>query len=252
MSYKLIAQGVQYIAHPATPGSSFALPGWHLTPAWLNNSYYVRWVVDQNFDVWIALDGGAAWTRVHPNDYPSICVARAQNWSWSINPPNAAALPPGAVMLASANINARSGNYYWGLPSIGGVPNEGGQLDGRLHRIANLTELGWSKDAPRDAYIYVSGIGSYEVTDPIYPSPAQIVIAGVRAPILDYYPFAKWDGGSWQSCNRRGGYVRKSNGSAWVDLKNYEDNGGNSKIFLANSNGTWRVAPKIGNNREGT
>lgn len=249
MAYKLIAQGAQYISHPNTPGSSFALPGWHLTPAWLNTSYSVRWVVDQNFDVWIALDGGAAWTRVNPNAYESICVARAQNWSWSINPPDAAALPSGAVLLASATIDAWSGNYFWGLPSIGPVPMEGAQLDGRLHRVANLRELGWSKDNPRDAYIYVSGIGSYQVTNPIYPSPAQIVISGVRAPILDYFPFAKFYGGHWLSCNRPGGYVRKMVDGKWKDLKNFEDGAGKSTVFVYNNG--WKVAPRIGEHSDG-
>lgn len=126
---------------------------------------------------------------------------------------------------------------------------EGAQLDGKLHRVANLRELGWSKDNPRDAYIYVSGIGSYQVTNPIYPSPAQIVISGVRAPILDYFPFAKFYGGHWLSCNRPGGYVRKMVDGKWKDLKNFEDGAGKSTVFVYNNG--WKVAPRIGEHSDG-
>lgn len=98
--------------------------------------------------------------------------------------------------------------------------------------------------------MYVSIMGSYGVSDPVYANPAPILFPSSFDPhIFDvaYYPFAIRKNGSWVSANRTDGSTTIRKASSWRDVKNHteESEAGDNKGFYR-SGGKWVKAPLLG------
>lgn len=98
--------------------------------------------------------------------------------------------------------------------------------------------------------MYVSVMGSYGVSNPVYANPAPILFPSSFDPhVFDvaYYPFAIRKDGSWKSANRTGGSTTIRKSSSWRDVKNHteESEAGNNKGFYR-SGGKWVKAPLLG------
>mgnify|MGYP007108733848 CR=1 FL=1 len=98
--------------------------------------------------------------------------------------------------------------------------------------------------------MYVSVMGSYGVSDPVYANPAPILFPSSFDPhVFDvaYYPFAIRKDGSWKSANRTGGSTTIRKSSSWRDVKNHteESEAGDNKGFYR-SGGKWVKAPLLG------
>lgn len=98
--------------------------------------------------------------------------------------------------------------------------------------------------------MYVSIMGSYGVSDPVYANPAPILFPSSFDPhVFDvaYYPFAIRKNGSWVSANRTGGSTTIRKSSSWRDVKNHteESEASDNKGFYR-SGGKWVKAPLLG------
>lgn len=98
--------------------------------------------------------------------------------------------------------------------------------------------------------MYVSIMGSYEVSNPVYANPAPILFPSSFDPhVFDvaYYPFAIRKNGSWVSANREGGSTTIRKASSWRDVKNHteESEADDNKGFYR-SGGKWVKAPQLG------
>lgn len=248
MAFELLARGAEPVNHSSSPGSSFALPGQNLPPSWTATSYILQWAVDMTYGVWIGIRSGHCWDPVRPDPgYTSIMVARTSTWKFTWNAAGYLNIPQPHAVLAQATVNASSGFYDWHFTNYPQPPMKGSNSlsDYGMHWIADLRNLGWSESNPRNAYIYICGTGTYRVTAPIYPTPFKLVLKGIRAPILDYFPFATKSASAWNSCNRSGGYVQARKASAWQNKKNEDNKEAKSTVFYRH-NGAWKISPKIG------
>lgn len=98
--------------------------------------------------------------------------------------------------------------------------------------------------------MYVSIMGSYGVSNPVYANPAPILFPSSFDPhVFDvaYYPFAIRKNGSWVSANRTGGSTTIRKASSWRDVKNHteESEASDNKGFYR-SGGKWVKAPLLG------
>lgn len=244
---------VQVVWPERTAGSSAALPGQNLTPVYLGTNYWVEAVVLDDLSTWLTVTSGnltCNGVRAAP-DYSFGFWARTSNWSWSYA--GSVVVPPGAVEIASGVVGVTAGTgsgsssvtgyFDFGFPVI---DTSGLAVDATIDP-ATLAARGFHNFGPlasfegegNTAYIYLSGIGTYAVTDPIYPTPARIAIPNIRRIIADYYPCALKSGDAWLSCNRGGGFMQYVSGA---DLKNNQFVPGNSKVYTVG--GT--VLPEIG------
>ena len=97
--------------------------------------------------------------------------------------------------------------------------------------------------------MYVSIMGSYGVSNPVYANPALVLFPSSFKPhVFDvaYYPFAIRKSKSWVSANRDGGSTTIRKSSSWRDVKNHteESEADDNKGFYR-SGGKWVKAPKL-------
>lgn len=240
-----------------TDGSSFALPGQNLSPVYLGTNYWLQVVVLDDFSTYAALTSGNVTANgVRASDqYTMGAWMRTSTWTWSYGA-DGVNVPDGAVPVASATIgvtantgtggDATHGYFDWGFPVI----DVSGVTEGSSTDDATLTSIGfhpfgqlsgWEGDGQGSAYIYISGIGTYRVTDPIYPSPARITVPRIRRVIDDYYPWARKAGSAYTSYNDEGHYLQRIPG---IQLKN-KTSGDGSRVYCL-QNGAWQAMPKLG------
>lgn len=214
-----------------TEGSSAALPGSGYPAVYLATNYNVMAVVLDDLSTWLTVTSGNCYANgVHASTgYTFGFWARTSNWAWSYS--GSVVVPSGAVQIASADLTVTAGTGTGGTSSTGyfdfGFPvidtsgiAEDAEIDAATlsaRGFHNFGQLASFEGEGNNAYIYLSGIGTYAVTDPIYPTPVRITIPNIRRIIADYYPLALKSGDSWVSCNRSGGFVKYVSGA---DLKN--------------------------------
>lgn len=224
--------------------TSFALPGWMLPPTYVNENYVIRCRVMDDLSVEVCFKGGSTfWQTVRNNDYSVRFVASKWYWNWSYSGDRYAIFPSDAVSIADAVI--RVGN----ADGIHESEFRWNPTPDRWVRVCSLGDLGYDPSSPNNAYLWVGGTGTYQVTGPIYPSPIRITIPNIRQ-YMNYYPFAVRQG-LFLSCNRAGGYVKRLtdvNSRTWSDVKNANNHDpNNSKAFERNAgNNGWDVSPKTG------
>lgn len=250
------------VSHPErTAGSSFALPGQNLPPVYLATQYQMRAVVMEDLTTWVGIVQGSVWAngvRAAP-DYTMGAWLRTSNWAWSYAG-GRVVVPAGAVQWGSATIAVTAGTgtgsssvtglFNWDFPNhnangaVDAITVGSDVSDDQMSAAGfyNLGQLaGFEGDGTGTAYVYVSGIGTYGVTNPIYPAPARIAIPNIRLVIEDYYPWARNTGGGYVSYNASGHYLQRLPG---VNLKNKVSGDGSHVYKLAD--GAWQVMPKLG------
>lgn len=237
------------VTHTDSEGSSAALPGQNLPARYLATNYNVMAVVLDDLDTWVAITSGycdASGIRA-ASDYTFAFYGRTSNWAWSYG--SSVNVPAGAQQFASGTVAVTAGDdgltgyFKFTFPTLdtSGIAEDAEITTDTLaaRGFRNFGQLASFEGEGNTAYIYLSGIGTYAVTDPIYPVPARISIPNIRRLVVDYYPLAIKSGSAWLSCNREGGFVQYISG---VDLKNNVYTPGNSTMY--NIDGT--ILPKIG------
>lgn len=232
MAYSLITQ---MTAHEASGvvgntkvASFFGLPGQNQPAAFCRTEFDVYIVVSNNMRVYVNIGGNNAvyQTNILASDYPSVLAV--QPYSFSAQPGVSGVVKSWTTIVGSNRIYAQSFNVpVWPLPNPpAGVVNDA-QLDAYMSSydfvfVDWLQNLGYNPATASDAYIYIGGTGVYSVTNPIWPISQQVIIPRIRT-ALDYFPGAVYVGGSFQSCNRLGGFFRRRNADgSWTDIRNSE------------------------------
>lgn len=258
MAEILRKERVEVVHAERTEGSSFALPGSGATPVYLGTDYWVEVIVLEGFETYAAITSGNV-TANHvlvSSSYTMGAWMSASSWAWSYSGGRPVA-GSGAIEVASATIGVTAntgtngdtthGYFDWGFPIIDTSSLvEGGDTTGEalvalgFHDMGQLS--GFEGDGTGSAYIYISGIGTYSVTSPIYPTPARIEIPRVRQVIeLDYYPWARLISGAWTSYDADGHSLTRLPSD---DLKNKESGDGSTVYYMKDS--AWAVMPKLG------
>lgn len=225
------------VVHDSSAGSSFALPGYGgIEPSWSATNYTVRLEVESDLSVYGRILSGSISDWVVANDGYAVTLGISRTsgtWEWK---GSALQYPANYVELANADIDASDGFFDWVF--TGGTPRK---------YICNLRDLGFDPLNPKDAYLWVSGTGTYPMTSgAFYPTPVRLSVIGIRE-LIDYFPLAIRKSSLWQSCNRSGGSVQIRKSGGWRDCKNSEGEGATSTVHQRKS-GLWTVAPKIGLN----
>lgn len=238
----------------------FGLPGsngHNSSPASCHFDVYVAVYDDES--VWAGVNGQISDSVVQ-SDYPSILCFSPNDWAWKwqnghlvgpaanlsariiVNDGSGAAAPSwaGGRTAASYGTASPAGWYKWNLSC--GVPGQTSPGTGYV-RIGTLTDFHGST-TNQDGYLYMSGTGTYQAQDPIYPDPIRITVPGFLK-FLDYYPFAVLKSGRWMSCDRQGGSTTMRDGDGWRDVKNVKQGVGEDHGFYL-ADGSWVKAPEIG------
>lgn len=240
------------------PPTCFGLPGARGIPAsWSNCTFVVHACVLDNERAYVGIDG-MVHDSVISNQYQVIMVANKDDWNWQVVG-GTLQVPAGSATLGQATVDVGNdfgnpnvtGAFIWNFQCapFGDGTDLGDEYEQHMTNagfayVGQLPELGGSSDTDTNGYIWLSGTGTYQVDDPIYPDPVMITIPGFLA-FSDYFPWAIRKGGSWASCNRSGGSLTIRKSGAWRDVKNVSVGSGDNKAFYR-SGGTWAVAPQIG------
>ena len=237
------------------PPTCFGLPGYgSIQNSWSNCNFVARAVVLDNYRAYVGIDGSITDTVVE-NNYPVIMVANKTSWSWSYSGGNIV-VPSGAATIATADIVVtgttpeNKGPFTWNIDcqAVSRGTNCGSSYESYLtsrgyRYVGQLQELGGSTQ-DEDGHIWVSGTGTYDIDDPIYPEPVEIVIPGFLE-FLDYYPWAIRKSGRWMSCDRDGGHLKSRSGSSWSDVKNVDVGTGEDHGFSYDDE-EWTQSPRTG------
>ena len=216
----------------SNPPTCFALPG--------NNNADASW---SNVDGTItlkAMDNERLYMDVSLKitdsvltaDYPVIFGCRSSDWKWSYSG-GSIDIPSRFVKIAEATISVGGdgrGSFTW---NISKANIDMGPLDD------------WGANIEGDnGFMWISGTGTYDVDDPIYPDPYKLTVPGF-VKLFDYYPFAVRKSGAWRSCNRDGGSTTIRKSGSWRDVKNSYESDSESKAFRR-SGSSWNRTPAIG------
>lgn len=221
-----------------SPPTCFALPGKNLDASWSNVNGSITLKAMDNAHLYMDISISIT-DNVISNEYPVIFGCRNADWEWSYGA-SGINIPGGFVTISTSNVivpgtpGVNRGDFNWNISrsnvDLGPLSSWGANIQGD------------------DGVMWISGTGTYEVTDQIYPDPYRLVVPGFIK-LFDYYPFAVRKGGAWMSCNRSGGgsFIRKS--GSWRDLKNsrMNDDGSNA---LYRSGSSWPRTPLIGSGSE--
>lgn len=223
----------------STPGgvgnrTSMGLPGsGGQTPRYCNTNYHVQVHVYDDLSVQVRTYGTFTAPNIIASDYPVIFIMNARSFGWSYAG-GRIVIPDGSRTMAQATIvtvpATGRGDFTWNFDS--------GWID-----AGKLTDYG-GNDENTDGYLYVSGTGTYSVTNPIYPVPVRITVPGFLK-YLGYFPWERFQDGEYKSCNRSGGHLGKWDGSKWRDIRNNDRDHSVDQAHYY-SGGRWVRAPKIG------
>lgn len=223
----------------SNPPTCFALPGNQgVNPSWSNVALTVHVAVYDNLRVYVGLNGNVNDTVV-ANIYPSKVCVDENDWAWRYE--GGQLVGPSASW--SAEVDATSGTFLWNFTCGNPASDDSGGAGSGYVYVGTLDQFHGS-DTNQDGYLYLSGTGSYPVDSPIYPDPVRITVPGFMR-FLDYYPFAVSHGGSWDSCNRTGGFTQQFVNGAWQDRKNVAAGSGTNHAWHWNGS-SWVLCPEIG------
>lgn len=210
--------------------TSFGLPGYGTGRAKFTNTDYTVYVrVYEDLSVQVRCAGTFTCPDVLANDYPSILVTNPANFAFSVSGGHLS-YPSSASVMAEADIDANSSSYTWGFDS-------GWKAAGKL------TDYGGS-DTGTDGYIYVGGTGTYQLDDPVYPTPVRVTVPGFLK-YLGFYPWARYGDGAYKSCNRAGGSLTLRKDGIWRDVRNNDkDHSVDQAHYRAG--GAWQSCKEIG------
>lgn len=259
MAEILRKERVEIVHAERTEGSSFALPGSGATPVYLGTDYWVEVVVLDGFETYAAITSGNVYANhiLVGSSYTVGAWMSASTWTWTYSSGKPVA-GSGAIEVASATIGVTAntgtngdsthGYFDWGFPIIdtsslveGGDTTPEALTNLGFHDMGQLS--GFEGDGSGTAYIYISGIGTYSVTNPIYPTPARIAIPRVRQVIeLDYYPWARLDDDAWSSYNNSDRSLTRLPDTA---LTNLASDASQSHVLYLDG-GSWQIMPKLG------
>ncbi len=211
-----------------TAQSSFGLPGQNLPPVYCRCDITVQINVDDSGTVTVGVfSGTATQSNVVGDDFP--CELYADYNSFIAQP------HWNNHIIASGPGYNNSGTFLWSLSDNGYPVNMG--------NVANLQR--WP-GSDIDGTIYVAGIATYAVTDPVYPQAVALRVPGIMVE-LDYFPGAR-SITDWQSHNRIGGHAQRMK-SAWTNIKNNPANPAsqpeNQGMRFVSTN--WKAIDKMGN-----
>ena len=250
----------------------FGLPGVAPTHASMSSCHFdVICAVYDNLAVYVGFSGQISDPVRAAEGYSVCLVASPNDWAWRqeggqlVGPSGTPArwdatidASNGAASLAPSWANGQTADAAssWETPMTGrgwfiwnlynqGVPQtiDGTPAEVNGFRYAGqLTEFGAST-SDVDGLMYVSGTGTYDMTNPVYPDPVAITVPGFLE-YLDYFPFAVNHDG-WASCNRAGGHTQQFANGAWVDRKNVAQGTGTNHAHYWDG-GAWKLCPEIG------
>lgn len=217
--------------------TSFGLPGYGTGHAkFCNTNYDVQLRVYDDLSVQCRVHGQFTCPNVLNNHYDSVLVICPAAWKWSYSSGHIV-IPDKGTQMASARITVGTGvegsgssSYTW-------------DFDSGWKSIGKLTDFGGS-DTGVDGSVWVSGTCTYEVTDPVYPTPVKVTVPGFLR-YLGFHPWARYQDGQFKSCNRTGGNLQIYKGSAYRDIYNSERDSSVDQAHYYKS-GAWASCPKIG------
>lgn len=218
------------------PPTCFALPGAIGADAsWSNVNGSITLKAMDNEHLYMDCDLTIT-DSVLVESYPVIFGCRNEDWEWSYGS-SSINIPSGFVTLATDTIvvtGSGRGDFRWPIKKtnvdLGLLSKWGANIEGD------------------DGVMWISGTGTYNISDPIYPDPYKLVVPGFTK-LFDYYPFAVRKGGEWMSCNRTGGGSFTRKGGSWRDLKNSRMDDASSDAFYR-SGSSWPRTPLIGSGSE--
>lgn len=216
--------------------TSFGLPGYGTGHAKFANTDYTVYVrVYEDLSVQVRCAGTFSCSYVLSNNYPSILVTNPSNFSFSISGghltyPSSASVMAEARIVVGTEIDETHGAYTW-------------TFDSGWSAAGQLTDYGGT-DTGTDGYIYVGGTGTYQLDEPVYPSPVRVTVPGFLK-YLGFYPWARYGDGTYKSCNRNGGSLTLRKDGIWRDVRNNDrDHSVDQAHYRAND--AWLSCKEIG------
>lgn len=210
-------------------------------PAYCDCNLAVHVAVYDSGNVYVGLNGSVSRdSSIIAADYGVKMCVSPDTWTWSYS--NGTAQGPSAAWTATITVGS-DGAFNWAFSCS--EPSDTEPAGTGYVLVGTLTDFHADTDGT-NGYLYLGGTGTYEVTNPIYPTPVQIAVPGFKEYIeaaKSYFPWASYSGTQWDSCNRSGGYVQSYENSAWADKKNSQS--GDSTVYYFNGS-DWTICPKIG------
>lgn len=216
----------------SNPPTCFALPGTSgVNPSWSNVNGTITLKAMDNEHLYMDCDIDVT-DSVLTNNYPVIFGCRNQDWRWS---------------YGGGDINIPSGFKTISRDTVSVTGGDRGDFRWNI-RKTNI-DLGllsdWGANVEGDnGFMWISGTGTYNMANPIYPDPYKLTVPGF-VKLFDYYPFAVRKGGVWKSCNRDGGSTTIRKGGSWRDVKNSHKSDSDSQAFYRDGS-SWKRTPDIG------
>lgn len=218
-----------------------ALPGSGLPSAYLQSNFYIETYVDDDKYIWVrATTGWIRQSNIYGTEFPMFIVVRPTDFV--LNPNDTT----GWVRSETVHRASSPGDFTWNISALPGVPLET-DIDPNaygLHRMCHLSQIQYDESTLK-GYMYVAASAVFgDITSYKYPNPKRVEITGF-VEIINYFPWAKYSGTEWLSCNRSGGALQRYEGNTWVDKKNNFASDPLDKIQYYDGT-TWIKAPKIG------
>lgn len=219
--------------------SCLSLPGSGLTAAYMECNFGVKITVEDDLATYCSINGGyVRQSGIVGSNFPCWLWCEDHDWGGTITDENKGDWidDPQCFLRFTQTKPAEKGDLRYNFSAASGRGTYIGQLDNFV----------WESETSGTGYVWIGGSAIYDsadITDPIAVISKRIAIEGLRD-LLTYYPWSIKKGGSYASCNRTGGSLKKRRGSTWVERKNTESSDASKSTVFKRKSGLWVRCPK--------